>query len=379
MAKLVLTLPALYKDNSLHNETSKKERIIQRYNKLETQLQKTEISRRKIGLLVKNEENKKQLINKIKQDIVARTILNEKMDEAATVIQRKTKELKQHREKNDVMLSYLENTISNNQEYLDSSIYYIFWNLGNAPTDSSNKIKKAYLRSKFRMKIERIKKVYKILTKNKKTMCRIVIRSSLRNFSCKIKIQNSGITKENKIQTDKLLKIRQNLAQLSVKLFWQRNHMTFRKFIYKCKKFKRSLLRKTHNQFLSTDFPISSGLSSYISTPANEEVAISTIDNIADQEAARLALLKLLREKQEKLNSSLISYNVIKPKGVIVSPLKLLSIDEKSIPRPIRIHQTRNSIGHSSKTIGYSSHALGQSNGSLSTRSASNRHRIFKL
>ena len=376
MSKLVLTLPALYKDNSLHKEILKKKNIFEKCNKLENQLQKVEKTRKALSSLVKIEDDKEQLFKKLKQEICARNLENEKMNIAANFIQMKTKELKMQQKITEYEIETLESKISQNLNYISKSVDYIFWNLGNAAIDSSNKIKQAYKRSKFREKIDRIRKVYKILQRDKKTLCRAIIRKSLRVFACKIAVEALSKEKEQKIINDKVLKIRKNLALIAIKRFWSINKFSLRKFMYRCKKYQHLLKRQKLTKYLSVDYSLQSEMASYISTPKNEASNNLVIEN---QEAAKQAALKLLKEKQSKLNSSLISYNIRKFRNKEVIPLSLSIIEERPKLTTLKVHDDNSNIGYSSKTIGYSNYNIGQSNGSLTTRSASHRHRIIRF
>ena len=126
MSKLVLTLPALYKDNSLHKEILKKKNIFEKCNKLENQLQKVEKTRKALSSLVKIEDDKEQLFKKLKQEICARNLENEKMNIAANFIQMKTKELKMQQKITEYEIETLESKISQNLNYISKSVDYIF-------------------------------------------------------------------------------------------------------------------------------------------------------------------------------------------------------------------------------------------------------------
>lgn len=92
MSKFVATLPALYKDNSLHKEILRKQQISEKYKKLEKQLKTAESSRKKISEIVRIEDNKEQLIIKINQEIANKNDLFRKMNKAASTIQKNTKQ-----------------------------------------------------------------------------------------------------------------------------------------------------------------------------------------------------------------------------------------------------------------------------------------------
>lgn len=358
----------------MRKEIVKISQIKARKEKLETELGKVKRKRRNISLLVKGEDSKVRLILKVKKEIAMKSQQIEKMEKAARFIQEKSREFKNRRLENEYRMEKLQEKIEENAEFLEKTAENIFWNLGNAVVDSANKIKKAYSRAKFRAKIERIRKVYKILSKNKKTLCRIKIRLALRIFTCKLKQKSVLKEKKKKNRLEVLKKIRQNLAILSIKKYWNSNRITFRKFLFRCKKYKRQLQKVLNSRYLSVDFQLSEQ-GSYLSTPQNEPIEVSKY--VVNEEVLRMAALRLQQEKQAKLNASLISYNVKKYKEVNVLPLTLNTVEER-VCQVKSFRNRENSVGNSSKTIGYLNHNIGKSIGSLSTRSASNRHRVFR-
>lgn len=376
-----MTLPGLFKDNSMHKEILRRKKISSKYFRLSSELEKVERSRKNISFLVGIEENKQNLITKLESDIAHRKQVLSQQDQAARVIQSKTKEIIAQRFSQDSNLTKIEKIINSHLSFLEEKSYYIFWNLGSAAHDASTTIKKAYKRSKFREKINRIKKVYKILTKNKKTLCRITLRKGLRMFTCKIKKEHAGFLKEEKERKDKVQKIRERLAIVSIKRFWKMNRITFRKYMFKCRRFKKILIRQKYTNLLSTDFCVASQLSSYLSTPRGEEVMGGLM---SDQETARLAALKLLKQREAQINASMISYNVVKYKEKPISPLLQELPKDRGRLGISGMHIFKNKIlsRRSIQSIGMLSSRIGkslQSIGTMSTRSASNRMRIIKL
>ena len=386
MSKFVATLPALYKDNSLHKEILRKQQISEKYKKLEKQLKTAESSRKKISEIVRIEDNKEQLIIKINQEIANKNDLFRKMNKAASTIQKNTKQWKILKKTKEKFLFDLENKIHEDLQSLESSLYYIFWNLGNAAIDASNRIKNAYKRSKIREKLERLRKTYKIVKKNTKTMSRIFIRKTMRVFACRAKLAQLQILKEERLRNEKLLIIRKRVSLLSIKIFWKSNKFSYRKFMFKCKKFKRIQQRSKIARFLSAEIGKESNFTSYITTPKNE---LLNSEFVNDQETIRMAALKLFKEQQERLKASMISYNVKKFKNKNISPLNLQTVDE-SYNRIVlvrkRIHKTIDysnvSTKHSEKNIRSSNKCIRyshQSIGSLSTRPTSNRGPVFRF
>ncbi|OMJ89008.1 hypothetical protein SteCoe_8924 [Stentor coeruleus] len=376
-----LTLPGLFKDNSMQKETLKRKKISSKYLWLSSELEKVEKSRKNISFLVKIEEDKQNFITNIENDIAHRKQVLNQQDHAARVIQSKTKEIIAQRFKQDSNFTNIEKLINSHLSFLEEKSYYIFWNLGSAAYDAATTIKKAYKRAKFRGKIMRIKKVYKILTKNKKTICRITLRKGLRVFTCQIKKEHAKILKEEKERKDKVQKIRERLAIVSIKRFWKMNRITFRKYMFKCRKFKKILIKQKYLNLLSADFCVASQLSSYLSTPRGEEVMGGLM---SDQETARLAALKLLKQREAQINASMISYNVIKFKEKSISPLLQELPNDRGRHRISGLHTFKNKIlpRRSIQSIGMLSGKIGrslQSIGTMSTRSASNRMRIVKM
>jgi hypothetical protein len=370
MSKLVLTLPALYKDNSMHKETLKKKKTVSKYFKLQDQLKSVQKTRKQIFSLIEKKDIKVNLINKIKADIASKTLQVQKMNNAAIVIQRAIKKLLLQRKIKDSSIGLIENMLLSDLQDLSKSLDYVFWNLGNAAEYASNRIKTAYKRSKFRNKINRIKKVYKVMCKNKRTIARLYIRKSIRMFTSKIKIQDAKIEKFHKIRLEKLEKIRENLALITIKNYWKANKMTYRKYMYKCRKVKYLIRKKNATNFLSAEMSLKSELSSYISTPNSELINGEFVDQDLDPKIVQETLLK---ERKEKLKSAMVSYNIKKPRRKIINPLNLLSIEEKN-EFCITTFKGRYSSEFITNTAG-----TNQSNGSLSTRSTSNRRRVNKL
>lgn len=376
MAKLVLTLPALYKDNSLHKEGIKKKILEQRVDKLERKLEKTRVNKRKLSLVIEKEELKALTIEKIKEEIYSRSVLIEKMNQAARFIQKRSREVKDRRGAEDGLISEIEDRMKHNLGVLEEISYFAFWNLGNAAENASNLIKRSYRRSKFRQKIERIRKVYKLIVKNNKTLCRFTLRKAMRTFRCKMLITKALHAKEKKILLEKCKAIRIRLALITISQYWKTNKLNYRKFMYKCRKFKR-LISRQKGRFLSAG-TIFSEFSSYMSTPRNEEL---TQNQIKEIEYANLAALKLLQEREQKLNTTRISYNIKKFKEKKIPRLNLSSISEQESKAKGLSSNLHSKIGFSSKTIAYCN-IQGKSNrsiGALSTRSTSNQAKIFRF
>ena len=129
---------------------------------------------------------------------------------------------------------------------------------------------------------------------------------------------------------EKLVQIRRNLSILTIKKHWKLFRLTYRKFIYRCKKYKKRILRTNFGRFLSADDNLNSSFSSYVSTPRNEPEIPQ--EPVIDTKAVQIAALKLLKEKQLRLESSKISYNIKKFKEKMLSPMNLAIINE--VPKP---------------------------------------------
>jgi hypothetical protein len=380
MSKLVLTLPALYKDNSLRKETIRQKLSEEKSQKLKKKLEKTLKHRRFLSQLIDREEEKHAKLEKVQKEITDRSALLEKMNLAAFVIQHKTKELKEKKLKEDQNTENLENSISNHLAGLAKMSYFAFWNLGFAADYASTLIKRAYKRYKFRQKIERIRKVYKIIAKNKKTICRMNIRRFLRIFASKARIKQAEKEKKRVRVLEKVKEIRARLALLTIKYYWKANRITYRRFMYKVMKYKKMVYR-INSRLLSVDH-VGSEIPSFVSTPKNEE-SLSTHMKEMDFEAVRLAELRLIKEREDRINYGLISYNIKKFKQKRIPPLSLITIDEGKTQGLTFIKKRISSrAGFSSKTISYSNNVVGKSNrsiGTISTRSTSNQAKVFRF
>lgn len=380
MSKLVLTLPALYKDNSLQKEIIRHNLSAQRSSKLSKQLEKTQKHRRYLSNLIMKEHKKKETVEKIQAEISNRTTILENMNKAALLIQQRTKELKIKHELEDNDIHTLQSKMQVYLSDLSNLSYHTFWNLGYAAEYASNLIKKSYKRYKFRQKLERIRKVYKIVAKNKKTICRMNLRKFMRVFVSKQRIESAIEQKVHEDQLKKLKIIRSRLAMISLQLFWKSNRITYRKFLYKVAKYKRALNR-AQGRFLSVDLA-GSEIPSYVSTPKNEEI-LQPIVKEPDFEAVRLAQLRLIKEREERINNGLIAYNVKRFKQRKFPPLAMISVDDSKKNGALGL-TTRGAsrLGLSSKTISYCVDGIGKSNrsiGTISTRSTSNHGKVFRF
>ena len=380
MSKLVLTLPALYKDNSLQKEVIRHHLSAQRSSKLSKQLEKTQMHRRHLSNLIMKEHKKKETVEKIQAEISTRTAILENMDKAALLIQLRTKELKIKHELEDSEILALQSKMQSYLSDLTNLSYHSFWNLGYAAEYASNLIKRSYKRYKFRQKLERIRKVYKIVAKNKKTICRMNLRKFMRVFVSRQRIESAVELRAYEDILKKLKVIRSRLAMISLKIFWKSNRITYRKFLYKVAKYRRALDR-AQGRFLSVDLA-GSEIGSYVSTPKNEEVVLQGVKE-PDFEAVRLAQLRLVKEREDRINNGLIAYNVKRLKQRKFPPLSVMPGGETRTKGALGL-STRDAsgLGLSSKSISYCVDGIGKSNrsiGTISTRSTSNHGKMFRF
>jgi hypothetical protein len=381
MSGKIRTLPALYRDSTMRKEGESKRLVLVKYGKLQESLRSVQKEREKVGEMIRIEDLRMTAVDRIKEEIKKRYVLIDKMDAAAILIQKHSKRLKKIREERDENNRKLEKILQQSLDELEPTVNYIFWNLGNAAEAAAKKIKAAYKRSKFREKIQRLKKAYKIMSKNKKTLCRIIIRKGIRNGACLIKLEKMREEKEEREKIEKLVIIRKKLAFITIKLFWKQNRISFRRFMFKIRKYKKIILRQKSN-YLSADLTMHSDISSYLSTP-RAELIIAT-ENSKNEEIAKLAAMKLMKERDNRITKSFLSYRIRKVKVKHIPPLNL-SVAEENNDR-ILMEKTAKMIkspmvGKSNRTLSFAVWGYEksqQSFGSLSTRSG-NRHQILRL
>ncbi|CAG9319373.1 unnamed protein product [Blepharisma stoltei] len=253
MSNRVLTIKALFSDNSLQKEKRKKERYEKAIKELEANKklleEKEQIRREKWERFRAKEAMKKQ----IREYLRMHNEKNAKLHNYAKTIQNWYRNVKISQKHEEVKLENLRFSVCENIENLQSTSKYIFWNFGPGLEKSVIKIQQAYKRHKLIRKINETVKALNLIKKRKKKDAKKIIQKGIVVLANRIKVKNEKwrIFKEKELK-----RIQRNLALLKISQYWKKLNLSGKIIVRRYQKYYRKLFAQGTIQRLAGRYVI---------------------------------------------------------------------------------------------------------------------------